>query len=642
VEDGNSSDSLPRCGRLYDLTVAPTPERLGYFQNSLLLHQVFMPCYLGSTPVRIHPHPSAQVAANPSVAFSVLADATGASVDELKLVASFLLSYPLAALLKRIPDKKPWQKNCFIIAVSVFYLVGLFDLWDGLRTILYSAAGAYLIAYYIDGSLMPWIAFVFLMGHMSISHLYRQFVNDPSMVDISGAQMVMILKLGAFCWNVHDGRLKPELLTVTQKDHAIYEMPGILDYAAYVLFFPSFMIGPAFDYVYYRRWIETTMFDVPAGVKPAPTRGKRRIPRSGRPAAWKAAEGLVWIFIFLKLSTWYNVDLLLSPLYMSYSFPRRVLVLHIFGFTARTKYYGVWKLTEGACILSGMGYNGVDPKTGKPRWDRLENVNPWAIETAQNPRAFLEGWNKNTNHWLRNYVYLRVTPKGKKPGFRASLATFATSAFWHGFYPGYYLTFILASFIQTVAKNFRRYARPFFLTPDGKTATANKVYYDLASYVATQLAFSFTVAPFIILGLRESLLVWAHVYFYAIAGVAVSMAFFASPAKAWLIKQIEKRNYPYVPKTIAQEIQYPPTLGLPNDPVREIDEAIEEIRHEVDLRRRRGSMVSMPSGDSLIRAIENKLGKSLDVNLIQGLFTAEKDANQPKAEGTGGADKKES
>ena len=34
----------------------------------------------------------------------------------VKLVFSFYLSYPLAGLLKRIPDKKPWQKNAFNIA----------------------------------------------------------------------------------------------------------------------------------------------------------------------------------------------------------------------------------------------------------------------------------------------------------------------------------------------------------------------------------------------------------------------------------------------------------------------------------------------------------------------------------------------
>lgn len=33
----------------------------------------------------------------------------------VKLIFSFLLSYPLAGLLKRIPDAKPYQKNLFIV-----------------------------------------------------------------------------------------------------------------------------------------------------------------------------------------------------------------------------------------------------------------------------------------------------------------------------------------------------------------------------------------------------------------------------------------------------------------------------------------------------------------------------------------------
>lgn len=48
----------------------------------------------------------------------------------VKLIASFLLSYPLAGLLKRIPDAHPWKKNVFIIAVpcstwSVYSICGM-------------------------------------------------------------------------------------------------------------------------------------------------------------------------------------------------------------------------------------------------------------------------------------------------------------------------------------------------------------------------------------------------------------------------------------------------------------------------------------------------------------------------------------
>lgn len=71
-------------------------------------------------------------------------------------------------------------------SVSLFYLVGLFDLWDGLITLFISAAAAYIIAWKIESPYMPWVGFVFLMGHMSISHIYRQILNDDSVVDITG------------------------------------------------------------------------------------------------------------------------------------------------------------------------------------------------------------------------------------------------------------------------------------------------------------------------------------------------------------------------------------------------------------------------------------------------------------------------
>lgn len=303
---------------------------------------------------------------------------------------------------------------------------------------------------------MPWIGFVFLMVHMSVNQLARQFANDPSSVDITGAQMVLVMKLSAFCWNVADGTLPEDQMSDFQKDRVLKELPSLLDYAGYVFFFPSLLCGPAMDFAEYRWWLDLSMFEVPATADPAkkpPTRKKRRIPRSATPSMWKLATGLVWVLCFLNFSGWYNTDLLLDDSYMTYSLPRRLWVLHMTNFTARMKYYGVWSMTEGACILAGLGYNGFDPVTGKVSWNRLSNIYPWGVESAQNTRAYLENWNIKTNLWLRHYIYLRVTPRGKKPGFRASLATFTTSAIWHGFYPGYYLTFVLASFIQTVAKS---------------------------------------------------------------------------------------------------------------------------------------------------------------------------------------------
>lgn len=389
-------------------------------------------------------------------------------------------------------------------------------------------------------------------------------------------------------------------------------------------YFPALFAGPSFDYAEYRRWIDTSLFEVPAGTDPTklpPTRKKRRIPRSGTPATLKAVEGLLWIFTFIKLSSWYPPQTLTSYKYMQYSFPYRVWLMHMVGVATRTKYYGVWALTEGACILSGLGYKGIDPKTGRVQWDRLVNVKPSAVELAQNTRAYLENWNINTNHWLRNYIYLRVTPKGKKPGFRASMATFVTSAFWHGFYPGYYLTFVLASFLQTVAKSksslhvraehililittdFRRYIRPLVLTPAGNPTTYKPVY-DVLSFLCTQLAFSFAVAPFILLNLSSSLHAWSRVYFYAPIGVMLSMVFFASPAKRYLIKMQERRIGKAMAATKGKEpvhntaapsakqlhVEHTTMMGLPSDPGQELDEIMQEVSEQVGMRRRTGNI----------------------------------------------------
>jgi lysophospholipid acyltransferase len=64
--------------------------------------------------------------------------------------------------------------------------VGVFDLWGGLQTIFLTAAAAYGISAFVQGPLMPWIGFVVLMGHMSISHIYRQMADSPSTVDVTG------------------------------------------------------------------------------------------------------------------------------------------------------------------------------------------------------------------------------------------------------------------------------------------------------------------------------------------------------------------------------------------------------------------------------------------------------------------------
>ena len=138
-----------------------------------------------------------------------LLEVVGLDSCNLKILICALLLFPFLFIFKRLPDKNYTLKNVYNIAVSVFYLFGICDLGLGIYTLLFSSVGCYFITRYVRSPAMPWINFLFLMGHLAVHHFHNQFFNvyDPTVIDITGAQMVLVMKLSAFGWNVYDGRV---------------------------------------------------------------------------------------------------------------------------------------------------------------------------------------------------------------------------------------------------------------------------------------------------------------------------------------------------------------------------------------------------------------------------------------------------
>ena len=114
------------------------------------------------------------------------------------------------------------------------------------------------------------------------------------------------------------------------------------------------------------------------------------------------------------------------------------------------------------------------------------------------------------------------------------------------------------------------------MTPDGSKPTPNKRYYDIFTWLVTQLAFSFTTAPFILLTIHNSTLVWGRVYFYCIIGVVASSAFLASPGKPWLQQKVKARSTrpDKLMRSQSQESLQGATLGVPSEPGQEFDEMV--------------------------------------------------------------------
>ena len=122
----------------------------------------------------------------------------------------------------------------------------------------------------------------------------------------------------------------------------------------------------------------------------------------------------------------------------------------------------------------------------------------------------------------------------------------------------------------------------------------------MASWLFTQLAFSFCVAPFVMLSWSASLTSWRIVHYYCIVGVALLMAFFASPGKAILKQQInahtknarapmrrlESTNDIHtgdgLQRVMGEDLGKGQIMGLPDDPERDFEEIMTEIRQEID------------------------------------------------------------
>ncbi|CAO3672054.1 unnamed protein product [Umbelopsis vinacea] len=441
------------------------------------------------------------------------------------------MTYPYAYLYNRLPNN-PTVKHLYSIVLTCGTMLWFHRLYAGFAHIIASATMTYVLTKYWKDKRAPIVNFVLLMIHMSISHIQRQrqgHLGDDQF-DHTGPQMVLVIKLTSFAFNVFDASRPSDKLTEYNKAMLIRDFPSVIEYFGWVLFFGGFIAGPANEYMDYKRFVTLDVFRDANGkiVRPSATMATLNL----------FGQGLVSILILATVAPHFSYFACLEPAYNAMPFWKRFLFIQVAGFSARVKYYAVWLLAEGACVLCGLGFNGYD-KDGKPKWNRVSNIRPVTYETAESIKVLLEAWNMRTNVWLKNYVYLRVS--NGKPGFGATVTTFATSALWHGFHPGYYLTFVSGSLVQNVAKKLRRNLRPFFYTPDLKHPLPTKRLYDLYGFIATQSSINMLAGPFIVLELSGSLRVWKSVYFYVHVGVFTLEALFAAGLTKKLRQAQKKR-----------------------------------------------------------------------------------------------------
>ena len=91
-----------------------------------------------------------------------------------------------------------------------------------------------------------------------------------------------------------------------------------------------------------------------------------------------------------------------------------------------------------------------------------------------------------------------MVPVGTRPGTAVTIVTFIVSAFWHGFYPGYYIFFVLLAFVQEIAKDTRRLFRPYFVSRDANGKEKRNYFYDFVTYLLVFYCVSYMATSFVV------------------------------------------------------------------------------------------------------------------------------------------------
>ncbi|KAJ3201810.1 lysophospholipid acyltransferase [Entophlyctis luteolus] len=426
-----------------------------------------------------------------------LQDATG--LDKgligpgIVMIAAYALTAPFALL------ESPVLRNLFSVIVSSVLFMALFNVHGVVQITILSIVCYSLSRSFPHSKNVPWIVLALSLGTLAANHIIHQVLSDnASRFDETVPMMVVIQKTAMFAWSVYDGTRSDRLLSNTQKYLKIdsESMPSLLEYLGFIYFYPSFWVGPSFQFKTYFNFIH-------GKGEFSPVNGSRLLP--GR---WPYFTKTIFIGIIctasnIFLDPYLQYSFALTDDYLKFTFIERVAFIFAAAFSQQLQFYGAWKLSEGACILCGFGYVGPDP-------------------SKENNYLWNSGWNVQTALWLRNAIYLRLSPE-KLPD--QTLEEQKAARHMLGADPGYYIFFGTLSLLVTCNRIVRKYIRPLFHDPAGHPLLYKLLpAYHFVGWLTTSLSIYYGTIGMQLKWFNYGMTVWSRLYFFVHVGIAVLYA----------------------------------------------------------------------------------------------------------------------
>jgi len=292
-----------------------------------------------------------------------------------------------------------------------------------------------------------------------------------------------------------------ERVEASQRSFALASVPTPLEFLGYVYCFNTIMVGPTFEYAIYEKVI--------AGVVPAKPEGK------GTPAVGimqklgRLVNSNMYVAamhrLLLAVCCMAGYQVLADMGYLTYhSYDPAWIAgksyVHLFWqmcvcmMCQRFKFYFIWKIAEGACILGGFGFSGYDKNGESLGYRATENMDILGFILSTNVQVLSRCWNKGTQFWLERYSYNRLN--------KSTLWVYLVSSVWHGVYPGFFIMFLSLPVLTAIERLMKSKINPRVVPEfDGRNLATYPTHavgtaYWYACWLGQTIVFNYVVMTF--------------------------------------------------------------------------------------------------------------------------------------------------
>ena len=353
------------------------------------------------------------------------------SNDQLLFLGWLCGSIPSSSVYRSLPSnpKFIWMKHiisivwCFVMYLTVF---GSIQFFIGIVPVMLTWIIGLLMNNLrkqrkIYAVLAVWIGSI---GYLSAYHINRimKYGLFP-LIDSTTMQMMITIKLTQF---------------ITENYYSRYSdgrYPTFLEWLGFIYFIPSFLAGPVLSLEEYQNFIKYH----------SSTTNEYTHSTTSQISILIYKGSLLMVMALLGLTV-YNPKMFLSEQFSAMSFTEKLAYSYVIMLLFRCRYYFIWTMTEISYIVSGAS-TFVQFKG--------RNTDILDTEFASNVYGITNAWNKKTNAWLKECVYKPLS-NAKYKQWQCILTTNMVSAIWHGFYPGYYITFVLGGTSTFLGRMWRK------------------------------------------------------------------------------------------------------------------------------------------------------------------------------------------